>query len=537
LEQEKFAEAKRQAEILRQRGDEAAAVALEEAARAELGAEKFEALSNEWANKIQTTAADQAEQFQTYANKADASAARGEQYATDIYGKIQDQSKLKQTYGENIFNDATAQAKQKQTYAENIWNDTNKSAIARQEAGQAAQRDIMAAAQGVTRAAEGTDARLTQASARGDELLSTAGQQGQQYLTDAFGNISERYSPFVGSEQRARNQLDAEMGLGGGEVNRDYRNTSAYMAAQDASRVAQEESIAAIDQAAGNSGTLYSGTRGAALSDRAGRGSYERAGIEQSYYQNYMNMLQSMANPAATGAVSGFESNIAGQKAGIGTTTAANRTQLGMTTAGQISDAYMGAAGTVLNAQGQASQMGVNNMRTGMEGADMMNYGRTGLEGSDLLSQMPTGGEGKELLAYLDPGNAGSRDAAMASSLMTSGQGTAASLSLNGMNQGTAGTPYRLQGQDYLTNATTNAAGMITGNMPNGQAGNQLRVAGSDARLNGVSAQNAALADFAGGVGDMATAYMMYGPQQQNQQPAYMYQPQTSYSTPTRWVA
>lgn len=509
LEQEKFAEAKRQAEILRQRGDESAAVALEEATRAELGAQKFEALSNRWAEQIQNTANEQAAQFQTYANKADESAARREQYAKGIYA------------------DTKSQAQQKQTYAQNIWKDTNASAIARQTAGQTAQSDILKAAQGVTDAARGTDARLTQAGARGDELLTSASQEGQQFLTDAMGNISARYSPFVSSEQRARGQLDAEMGLAPGELNRNYRDTSAYMAAQDASRVAQEDAVATIDQAAGNGGTLYSGTRGAALSDRAARGSYERAGIEQSYYQNYMSMLQSMANPAATGAVSGFEANTAAQRAGLETQTAAQRAAMGLDVAGGISDAYMNAAGTGVNAQTAASRIGVDTMRTGMEG-------------SELLDQMRTGSEGSELLAYLDPGDAGARNAALAAGITTNGQAAAGTLAMNGLDRGTAGTDLRLQSQDYLTGAAGNAAGVITGNMPTGANGSTLRLSGSDARLQGVEAQNAALADFAGGVGDMATAYMVYGPQKPATAPAYLTQPQVQtvpYQPPTRAYA
>lgn len=385
LEQQKFEESKRQAEILRQRGDEAAAVALEEGARAELGAARYEALSNQ------------------YAQQAESGAARLEQAGFHFYDRIK------------------------------------QGAESRAAAGQQAQSAILGASGQVRGAASDTDRRLTQAN-----------QQGQGYLTDAFGNISERYSPFIDSERRARGQLDVEMGLSEGDVNRDYRDTSAYMAAQDASRVAQEESIAAIDQAAGNSGTLYSGTRGAALSDRAGRGSYERAGIEQNYYQNYMNMLQSMANPASTNTLSGFEAN-----------TAQNRAGMEYGTAQDISSAYMNAAGTGLNAEMAARQIG--------------------------LDTMMTGAEGSELLPYMNSGTAG------------------APYALSGFDAGTAGSPYRLQAQDYRTNAAGNAAGMITGNIPTGTAGSNYRFAG-------VEAQNAALADMMGAGTNAYSAYMMYGP-------------------------
>jgi hypothetical protein len=404
LEREKFAEAKRQADILRQRGDEAAAVAMEEAARADLGAEKFQALSNQYA-----------QQFQTYANQADKAAAEREALARRAYVNV------------------------------------GKAADAKQAAGQDSKQAILDSARGVNDAAAGVDARLSAANA-----------QSQGMLTDAFGNISARFSPFVQSEQRARGQMDVELGLAEGDPNKGYRNTSAYMAAQDASRVAQEEAVAGIDQAAGNSGTLYSGTRGAALVDRASRGSYERAGIEQSYYQNYMNMLKSMADPVSTNLVSGYESDIA-----------KSRAAMNMNTASQIGSTYFDAAGTGLNASMAAEQVGLNSMRTGEEGLGLM--------------------------AYLDPGNAGAQSLA-----------AAGGYELGGFNDGTAGSPYRLGAQDYLIQGAGGAANATLGNMPTGTAGSNYRLAG-------VEAGNAALSDFAGGVNTLANAYMMYGPNSSNQ--------------------
>lgn len=364
-EQQRFEEAKRQAEILRQRGDEAAAVAMEEAARAELGAQKFESLSNE------------------YAQKAEAAAVEREGIARGLYDKI------------------------------------DQAALERQAAGQAAQAEIARASGNLMEAA------------RGNETLQR----------DVFGNIQDRYSPFLQSERQAIGQLGAEMGLSPGEQYTGYRESPAYMAAQEASRVAEEEAKQNINQAAGNTGTLYSGTRGAALVDRGTRGSYERAGIEQNYYQNYLNTLQSLANPAATRAVSDYETNMAGN---IGSTN-------------------VNAAGAGVNAAATGAQLGLGSMRTGYEGADLMQY--------------------------LNPGTAG------------------AGFALNGVDLGTAGTPYRLGAQDYRIQGAGGAGSAILSNMPTGQAGSQYRLAG-------VEAQNAALSDLIQGGANIYSSYLQYGQRQ-----------------------
>lgn len=449
FEQEKFAEAKRQADILRQRGDEAAAAAIEEATRAEIGAEKFESLSNEYARRILETSGQQAQQFQNYATQADKAAALAEQRAGNIYKNTQDQSAKREQYGLNIY------------------GRTKDAALAKEQAGQTAQQDVMRAAKGVTDAAVGNEERMNEAR-----------DTGIGYMDKSFEDISGRLSPFIYSERDARGQLDVEMGLRPGEGRKTYRDSPAYAAAMDASRVAEEDARGVIDQSAGNSGTLYSGTRGAALIDRAKRGSYERAGVEQSYFQNYMNMLQSMANPQATTTLSTFDASNANNKASIG-----------MDTANNVGSAYMDAAGTGVNSQLAASQLGLNTMRTGMEGAE-------------LLNQLPTGMEGSELLSYSDPGNAGARDAALAASIASGGETTAANLSLAGTNTGTAGTDLRMAGQDYLTSANNNAAGVITGNMPTGVTGANYRMAGTEAK-------NAALADTVGAGANIYSAYLM----------------------------
>jgi len=63
-----------------------------------------------------------------------------------------------------------------------------------------------------------------------------------------------------------------------------YMNTPAYKGAIDAG-------VNAVNQGAANDGGLYSGARGTALKDVG-------QGVQQSFYSNYMNMLQNMANPS-----------------------------------------------------------------------------------------------------------------------------------------------------------------------------------------------------------------------------------------------
>jgi hypothetical protein len=77
-----------------------------------------------------------------------------------------------------------------------------------------------------------------------------------------------------------------------------YMNTPAYQGAIDAG-------VKSVDQGAANSGGLYSGARGVALRDVG-------QGVQQSFYSNYMNMLQNMANPATATNLSNIGINQAG---------------------------------------------------------------------------------------------------------------------------------------------------------------------------------------------------------------------------------
>ena len=70
----------------------------------------------------------------------------------------------------------------------------------------------------------------------------------------------------------------------------DYQQTNAYMnnpSYQGAIAAGSE----AVNTGAANAGALYSGSRGEALKEVG-------QSVQQSYYNNYMNMLSNLANPS-----------------------------------------------------------------------------------------------------------------------------------------------------------------------------------------------------------------------------------------------
>mgnify|MGYP005824807699 CR=1 FL=1 len=111
-------------------------------------------------------------------------------------------------------------------------------------------------------------------------------------------------------------QLEAKRAQLGGEdayaPSNAYMQTPGYQAAIDAG-------TQAVNTGAAGAGALYSGTRGAALRD-AGQN------IQQSYYSNYMNLLQNMANPTTATNLSNIGIGVAGNigAQNIATTSAVN---------------------------------------------------------------------------------------------------------------------------------------------------------------------------------------------------------------------
>jgi len=130
---------------------------------------------------------------------------------------------------------------------------------------------------------------------------------------ERYGESQRMLSPYLQSELNANQQLNYEMGLPQAEgVNYmpqsapAYRNTPGYQGAI-------QSGIDTVNAGAAGAGSLYSGARGDALRT-AGQN------VEQSYYSNYMNMLQGMANPSATTNLSslgmGQAATIGGQNIG-----------------------------------------------------------------------------------------------------------------------------------------------------------------------------------------------------------------------------
>ena len=94
--------------------------------------------------------------------------------------------------------------------------------------------------------------------------------------------------PFVDRSNIASGQLMAELGLGSdtGYAPRDVSQIPGYQGVMD-------ESLRAAEQSAiSGGGTAYGGRRLKAAGEVG-------AGVQQSYYNNYMNMLQNMASPTS----------------------------------------------------------------------------------------------------------------------------------------------------------------------------------------------------------------------------------------------
>lgn len=181
------------------------------------------------------------------------------------------------------------------------------------------------------------------------------------------GEIQDRYYADLMEDPRTDPELAAYLGLTEEslQVGDSYQQTPAYMAAREAG-------VEAVDASAAAGGGLYSGRRGKALRDvgqdveqqyymdamnrrqqmMADRRGERTAGIgrrgvevagergrEQSYYNNYMQMLSAMSSPSTT-------TNIAQMGTSLGKDAAANI----VGTARNIGDLEIGAAG----AQGAA---------------------------------------------------------------------------------------------------------------------------------------------------------------------------------------
>jgi hypothetical protein len=150
-------------------------------------------------------------------------------------------------------------------------------------------------------------------------------------------------------------------------------------------------------------------------------------------------MLRDLSQPTATAALSGYQADIA------------DRT-------GQN---YL-----------QSARAGLDAQTRGTAAAEQLRLGtmRTGDEGAYLINALPTGAEGAEF-------------------------------ALGGFDRGTAGTPYRLGAAQTGVDTQAAAGGLITGNSPSGLSGAGLR-------LEGMAAQNAAISDLLSGGAQIYSNYL-----------------------------
>jgi len=100
------------------------------------------------------------------------------------------------------------------------------------------------------------------------------------------------------------------------------------------------EGTAAVNQGAAGSGSLYSGSRGEALKTVG-------QGVQQSYYSNYMNMLQNMANPSATTNLSNIGIGVAGNIGSQNIASAAQQNQYNLMGTQAQNAAYADIAGGI----------------------------------------------------------------------------------------------------------------------------------------------------------------------------------------------
>jgi len=102
---------------------------------------------------------------------------------------------------------------------------------------------------------------------------------------ERYGIATDLLSPYIEDSRTAQNQLMVELGLAEGEAGTAYMDTGGY-------RTMLDETRRGVDQASANSGSLYSGRRIEAAGEASGQ-------IQQSFYNNYMSILQNQANPTA----------------------------------------------------------------------------------------------------------------------------------------------------------------------------------------------------------------------------------------------
>lgn len=170
-----------------------------------------------------------------------------------------------------------------------------------------------------------------------DELLARNPRDQSRLSPESQQEIAELESRIASYEDRvsqAQQVIDSRQGDQQPEVaSTAYLDLPSY-------KGAVTEGVSAVNQGAATSGSLYSGARGEALKDVG-------QSVQQTYYNNYMNILQGMANPASTTNLSNM---------GIGS--AASMGNVNAATASQINASNLAGVGqsNAYNLQGTQAQ-------------------------------------------------------------------------------------------------------------------------------------------------------------------------------------
>lgn len=161
----------------------------------------------------------------------------------------------------------------------------------------------------------------SKASDRAGRRTEDAAMRAEGLSRERFEESQRLLDPSIQREEAASNQMMVELGLRepeeGSTAGSAYRETEGYQNLMD-------ESLRAVEQSAASAGgTAYGGRR----LQEAGR---VGAGVESSYYSNYMNMLQNMASPRSATNLSSMGMGQAAQIGGqnIAATNTANQYSL-----------------------------------------------------------------------------------------------------------------------------------------------------------------------------------------------------------------
>ncbi len=143
------------------------------------------------------------------------------------------------------------------------------------------------------------------AGADADAGTAEASQATLQAAREAEALNRERYAeaqgyldPYIGRSEDAAQQFQSEMGLSSDEgfTPRDMSDIPGYQAVMD-------ESLRAVEQSAVSSGSTAYGGRRLEAAGEVG------ANVQQSYYTNYMNMLQNLSSPTVATNLSSMAMN------------------------------------------------------------------------------------------------------------------------------------------------------------------------------------------------------------------------------------